>query len=103
MHRHETSSWQLSLVLTTFVLLFTLTNAHTFNAHQRWGVSRWARGARVDGNRTVSMHIHIAASKSIVAAAAQQLYEISDPSSEDYGNHWSAAQVISHFAPTSDT
>jgi len=102
MQRLGTSGWQLSLVFTAFVL-FTLTNAHVFTAQQRPGVSRWIRGARVDGNRRISMHISIAASKSIIANAAQHLYRKSDPASVDYGKHWSAARVESHFAPTSDT
>jgi tripeptidyl-peptidase I len=56
----------------------------------------------VDGNRRISMHISVASSESAVAAAIEHLYSVSDPASRDYGKHWNAARVESHFAATSD-
>jgi tripeptidyl-peptidase I len=104
MHRQSTQKWQLPLVLMSCLYYLTgLTDGFVHHAPRGWADEGWVKGARTSRSRKVPMHISVASPKSAIDAAVQQLYTISDPMSEGFGEHWDAAKVSAHFAPTSET
>lgn len=66
------------------------------HARRSQGVKRQVDES-VDGNTPVSIEISLAPSN--VDHAASQLRAISDPSSPNYGEHWTAKDVAQNFAP----
>ena len=99
MKRRNPLGFRLVSGMLATAMAMTLVEARVFTA----GHSRWTRGSRADGDRRISMHISVAASESAVASAAEHLYRVSNPESSEYGSHWTADRVESHFAPTTAT
>ncbi|XXH02693.1 hypothetical protein Hte_009076 [Hypoxylon texense] len=71
--------------------------------------SRWHSEQRVESPATFRrdqawrrsrLHIQIALAQSHADRAAESLLRISDPNSEEYGQHWTAQDVAEAFAPS---
>jgi tripeptidyl-peptidase-1 len=63
--------------------------------------TQWHQGDRAHDDNTLNITIALALPDSNHAVAA--LLEIADPSSSQYGQHWSATQVVQTFRPAPDT
>ncbi len=57
----------------------------------------WIKGPRVDHRRVLPMHI--ALKQQNLEKGDQWLYEVSDPTSPKYGQHWSPEYVVEMFKP----
>ncbi|KAF3761013.1 subtilisin-like protein [Cryphonectria parasitica EP155] len=62
--------------------------------------SRWTKRSRVDSRSFLPVRIGIAQSN--LEAAHDHLMRISDPTSPDYGKHWTSDQVIEFFKPSNE-
>lgn len=78
-------------------------SSHTL--HERRDVSsplssRWTKRSRVQEHRKLPVRIGLAQSN--LDEAHDHLMKISDPSSPDYGRHWTSDEVINFFRPSDD-
>ncbi|KAK4549041.1 hypothetical protein LTR36_007497 [Oleoguttula mirabilis] len=67
------------------------------------GSGRWTKRDRVAPHLKVPVRIGLAQNKKALERAQEWLLDVSHPSSEKYGQHWSQEEVIDAFAPTEDT
>ena len=66
----------------------------------REATRHWKRNQEVRGDSPVT--IHIAFRQPSTEDAISALKDVSNPASENYGNHWTPRDVVSHFAPSAD-
>jgi tripeptidyl-peptidase-1 len=95
---------RLSLIALTFVTAVTAGPiATSYVVHEkRDGVpGGWTRGGKV--NPHMSLPLRIALKQNNLHLGHDHLMDVSDPRSENYGQHWSATRVAEYFAPSEDS
>ena len=61
--------------------------------------THWKRSAKVPGNQIIHIDLALSVDEASSDEAARALEDISDPSSSNFGQHWSAKEVADFFAP----
>ncbi len=67
--------------------------------HRSEYAARTLNGYMPAEDLTITMHISLRLPEDGVQSAARHLHDISNPSSPNFGQHWSAQKVARHFAP----
>lgn len=93
----------LSLVVSivTVALAAPASIKHVLHEKRTHLPSGWDYHSSVD--KSTVLPVRIGLSQSNMDRAHEMLMSVSDPESENYGNHWSSDQVAKFFAPSSET
>ena len=96
--------------LTSVILIsYLVTQSLTAESHAVYSsgipgsAASWVRGSRASKNQIIYMDFTLAASEAKLKSAAQALQNMSDPTSPNFGQHWTAEQVKRHFVPSQDS
>lgn len=65
--------------------------------------AHWTRSSEINRRSDVVLRMGIALAQSNLDQAYQFLMNVSDPSSPNFGEHWSTKQVAERFAPSRET
>jgi tripeptidyl-peptidase-1 len=85
------------ILLLCLVCAFASCNADTTYRKNGFVAGRNMRGSL---GPTFPVHVQIAIAQNNADLAAESLLKISDPTSPEYGQHWSAQKVATAFAPS---
>lgn len=95
------------LFIGSLILLSVITRAAVIPSqheiHERRSASPqgWKRGSRLE--KHVALPVRIALTQSNMEALHDYLMQVSEPSSSQYGKHWTVDKVRDMFAPSQDT
>ena len=73
------------------------------HVHERREASHQRLHRRLDGDVVLPMRIGLRQNENAAAQSELWLREVSDPTSEHFGKHWSVDKVIEAFKPTDET
>ena len=75
--------------------------SHVIHEARPWVPSRWVKKDRVSHDAVLPVRVGLAQSN--LDKAHDHLMDVSDPTSPNYGKHWTSEQVIKAFQPSSET
>lgn len=93
----------------SFIAVFALiggivaspTSTHVVHEKRNYIPSGWRKHQKLDGSHRIPMRIGL--TQSNLDKADAYLMEVSHPTSEKYGQHWTAKQVAEKFAPSQES
>jgi len=74
-------------------------NSHTVHERRHEGNNRWVKRDQVASHVKLPVRIGLKQNQDALAKAQEWLMDVSHPSSEKFGQHWSQDEVIEAFAP----
>jgi tripeptidyl-peptidase-1 len=93
----------LSFVLLLAALGISSVQLPTWTIHERRSAlpHGWLHSRKLDSDATIPLHF--ALRQSNIDDIERYLYDVSHPSSQHYGKHWTAGDVAAKFAPSRDS
>lgn len=89
-----------------FVFCLLISKCHTASVlHEKRDnlPAHWTRSSAISRRSDTKLHMGIALVQNNLDQAYHFLMNVSDPSSPNFGQHWTARQVAETFAPSKDT
>ncbi|KAF2768507.1 subtilisin-like protein [Teratosphaeria nubilosa] len=78
-------------------------NSHVVHERRHLPSTRWIKRDRVAPHVKVPVRIGLKQNQDVVSKAQDWLMDVSHPSSSNFGQHWTQAEVIEAFAPHEDS
>jgi tripeptidyl-peptidase-1 len=93
------------LILVSYLVSHTLTaeSRAVYSSGIPGSAASWVKGSRASMDQVIYLDFTLAASEVKLKSAAQTLQNISEPTSENFGQHWTAEQVTRYFEPSKDS